>query len=165
MKIYQWPHETLSQKATQTNITDFTLDLPDDDIDRFQHDVIKTMIEGKGIGLAANQLGYLARFFCIGHSYFSHFRQPTVIWNPKIIKVSPQQRVDEEGCLSFKGWLVTVKRPRIVEVEYETVKGGKHRVVLDGYESKCFQHEYDHLEGIIFNKLSKTRWAMKKRIK
>ena len=38
-------------------------------------------------------------------------------------------------------------------------------MVLDGYESKCFQHEYDHLEGITFNKLSKTRWAMKKRIK
>ncbi len=166
MKIYQWPHDTLTQRATQKNITDFTLDLPDDDIDRFEADVKYTMVKNGGIGLAANQLGYLARFFCIGHRYFRHFKNPSVIWNPIIIKSSEQTMLDEEGCLSFKGILVKVKRPRLVEVEYETVKGGKQRTILDGIESKCFQHELDHLDGITFKqRVSKTRWAMKKKIK
>ena len=67
-----------------------------------------------------------------------------------------------EGCLSFKDVLVKVERPKIVEVQYETTQG-KHTdfAKLDGMESKCFQHELDHLDGITFNKrVSKLRWDM-----
>ena len=74
--------------------------------------------------------------------------------------------LDEEGCLSFPQILVKVKRPRLVEVEYETSDTAKYTTILDGIESKCFQHELDHLNGITFNKrVSKARWQMKKKIR
>ena len=166
MQIYKWPYETLSQVAKETNITEFTLNLPDDDIEKFENDVILAMLSNNGIGLAANQLGYLNRFFAIGHRYFKHFKKPVVVWNPKIINQSKEEMLDEEGCLSFPQILVKVKRPRLVEVEYETSDTAKYTTILDGIESKCFQHELDHLNGITFNKrVSKARWQMKKKIR
>ena len=67
-------------------------------------------------------------------------------------------------CLSFKGIWLKVERPKTVEVEYETTKGETKFARLDGMESKCFQHECDHLEGITFNKrVSKLRWDMAKK--
>ena len=69
-----------------------------------------------------------------------------------------------EGCLSFKDIFVKVERPKVIEVQYETTQGTKQTARLDGMESKCFQHEYDHLEGITFNtRVSKLRWDMAKK--
>ena len=66
-----------------------------------------------------------------------------------------------EGCLSFKGIWLKVERPKTVEVQYETTQGKTEYSTLDGMESKCFQHECDHLEGITFNqRVSKLRWQM-----
>ena len=72
--------------------------------------------------------------------------------------------VDVEGCLSFKGIWLKVKRPKKVEVQYETIQGKTKFAKLDGMESKCFQHELDHLDGITFNqRVSKLRWDMAKK--
>ena len=71
---------------------------------------------------------------------------------------------DLEGCLSFPGIWVKVERPKIVEVMYETTQGKTRFAKLDGFESKCYQHEYDHIEGITFNqRVSKLRWDMAKK--
>ena len=97
----------------------------------------------------------------MGHETFDTFQKPAIIYNPKVISFSEEKVVDTEGCLSFKGIWLKVERPKIVEVEYETTKGTKHTARLDGMESKCFQHECDHLDGITFNKrVSKLRWQM-----
>ena len=81
-----------------------------------------------------------------------------------MISTSEEKVIDEEGCLSFKGIWLEVERPKECEVEYETTQGQKRTAKLDGMESKCFQHECDHLEGITFNKrVSKLRWDMAKK--
>ena len=97
----------------------------------------------------------------IGHETFDTFQKHAIIWNPQVINFSEEKIIDLEGCLSFKGIWLKVERPRTVEVEYETTKGTKQTARLDGMESKCFQHECDHLDGITFNKrVSKLRWQM-----
>ena len=132
-----------------------------DDTEKFESDFIKLMLDEKGMGLAANQIGITKRFFAMGHSSFDTFQKHAIIWNPQVIKFSEEKVVDVEGCLSFKGIWLKVERPKTVEVQYETTQGKKRFAKLDGMESKCFQHELDHLDGITFNKrVSKLRWQM-----
>jgi peptide deformylase len=119
------------------------------------------MLDENGMGLAANQVGITKRFFAIGHDAFDTFKKSAIIWNPVIKTESEEKVLDLEGCLSFSGIFVKVERPKIIEVEYETTQGTKQTARLDGMESKCFQHELDHLEGITFNqRVSKLRWQM-----
>ena len=131
------------------------------DIEKFESDMIKLMLDERGMGLAANQIGVTKRFFAIGHDSFDTFEKPVIIWNPQIIMQSKEKVIDVEGCLSFKDIFVKVERPETIEVQYETTKGQTKYARLEGMESKCFQHEHDHLEGITFNqRVSKLRWQM-----
>ena len=159
IKVYQYPHQTLSEVSTEWTKADRIEGY--DDLEKFEHDMVELMHLENGMGLAANQVGLTKRFFAIGHESFDRFKKPVIIWNPRVITESEEKVVDVEGCLSFKDIFVKVERPRIIEVEYETTQGQKQTARLDGMESKCFQHESDHLEGITFNKrVSKLRWDM-----
>jgi peptide deformylase len=132
-----------------------------DDIEKFEHDYIKLMLAQYGMGLAANQVGITKRFFAIGHETFDTFQKHAIIWNPKVISFSEEKVIDVEGCLSFKNIWLKVERPKTVEIQYDTTQGESKTARLDGMESKCFQHECDHLDGITFNKrVSKLRWQM-----
>ena len=132
-----------------------------DDIEKFETDMIKLMLDERGMGLAANQIGITKRFFAIGHNSFDTFQKHVIIWNPQVINFSEEKIIDVEGCLSFKDIFVKVERPKVIEVQYETTQGKTEFAKLDGMESKCFQHELDHLDGITFNKrVSKLRWQM-----
>jgi len=159
IKVYQYPHETLLQKSTAWTKQDMIEGY--DDKEKFENDMIKLMLDEKGMGLAANQIGVTKRFFAIGHDSFDTFQKPVIIWNPQIIMQSKEKVIDVEGCLSFKDIFVKVERPETIEVQYETTKGQTKYARLEGMESKCFQHEHDHLEGITFNqRVSKLRWQM-----
>jgi peptide deformylase len=159
IKVYQYPHETLLQTSTPWTADDRIDGY--DDLERFETDMIKLMLDEKGMGLAANQIGITKRFFAIGHESFDTFQKHAIIWNPQVINASEEKVIDVEGCLSFKDIFVKVERPKTVEVQYETTQGKTRFAKLDGMESKCFQHELDHLEGITFNKrVSKLRWQM-----
>ena len=159
IQVFQYPHETLMQVSSDWSKDDSIEGY--NDIEKFEHDYINLMKENFGIGLAANQVGITKRFFAIGSDTFDTFKKPVIIWNPRLIKTSEEKVIDEEGCLSFKGIWLKVERPKTCEVEYETTQGQKRTAKLDGMESKCFQHECDHLEGITFNKrVSKLRWQM-----
>ena len=159
IQVFQYPHETLMQVSSDWSKDDSIEGY--NDIERFEHDYINLMKENFGIGLAANQVGITKRFFAIGSDTFDTFKKPVIIWNPRLIKTSEEKVIDEEGCLSFKGIWLKIERPKTCEVEYETTQGQKRTAKLDGMESKCFQHECDHLEGITFNKrVSKLRWQM-----
>ena len=163
IKVFQYPHETLELLSTPF---DFSKDkIPHyDDLEKFEADMVRAMIDANGMGLAANQIGITKRFFAIGHDTFDTFKKNAIIWNPLIKKQSEEKVFDVEGCLSFPGIFVKVERPKVIEVEYETTQGTKQTARLDGMESKCFQHELDHLEGITFNKrVSKLRWDMAKK--
>ena len=159
IQVFQYPHETLMQVSSDWSKDDSIEGY--NDIEKFEHDYINLMKENFGIGLAANQVGITKRFFAIGSDTFDTFKKPVIIWNPRLIKTSEEKVIDVEGCLSFKGIWLKVERPKTCEVEYETTQGTKQTARLDGMESKCFQHECDHLDGITFNKrVSKLRWDM-----
>ena len=160
MEIYTYPTKVLETISTAF---DFEKDkIPYyNDLEKFEQDIIVAMKSANGMGLAANQIGITKRFFAIGSDTFDRFKKPAIIWNPRLITQSEEKVFDLEGCLSFPGLFVKVERPKVIEVEYETTKGTKESTRLDNMESKCFQHEYDHLEGITFNKrVSKLRWDM-----
>ena len=159
IQVYQYPHESLLQ--TSTPWTDEDTIQGYDDKEKFEKDMIRLMLDENGMGLAANQIGITKRFFAIGHSSFDTFKNHAIIWNPQVINFSEEKIIDVEGCLSFKDVFVKVERPKIIEVQYETTQGKTRFAKLDGMESKCFQHELDHLDGITFNKrVSKLRWDM-----
>ena len=159
IQLFQYPHETLLQTSTCWKDDD-SID-GYDDLERFESDVIKLRLDERGMGLAANQIGITKRFFAIGHETFDTFKKHAIIWNPQIKNFSEEKVVDVEGCLSFKDIFVKVERPKVIEVQYETTQGETKTARLDGMESKCLQHECDHLDGITFNKrVSKLRWDM-----
>jgi len=159
IQVFQYPHETLLQTSTAWSDTDTIQGY--DDKDKFESDMIRLMLDERGMGLAANQIGITKRFFAIGHDSFDTFQKHAIIWNPQVINSSEEKVIDVEGCLSFKNVFVKVERPKVIEVQYETTQGKTEFAKLDGMESKCFQHELDHLDGITFNRrVSKLRWQM-----
>ncbi len=159
IQVFQHPYETLSQTSTPWTATD-SID-GYGDIEMFEKDMLQLMLDERGMGLAANQIGITKRFFAIGHESFDTFQKHAIIWNPRVLNFSDEKIIDVEGCLSFKDIFVKVERPKTIEVEYETTQGKTKFAKLDGMESKCFQHELDHLDGITFNKrVSKIRWQM-----
>ena len=162
IQVFQYPHETLLQTSTAWTEADSIEGY--DDKEKFEHDMVRLMLQESGMGLAANQIGITKRFFAIGHESFDTFKKHAIIWNPHVINFSKEKVIDVEGCLSFKDIFVKVERPKTIEVQYETTQGETKTARLDGMESKCFQHELDHLDGITFNKrVSKLRWQMAKK--
>ena len=159
IQVFQYPHETLLQTSTAWTEADEIQGY--NDKEKFESDMIRLMLDERGMGLAANQIGITKRFFAIGHDSFDTFQKHAIIWNPQVINSSEEKVIDIEGCLSFKNVFVKVERPKVIEVQYETTQGKTRFAKLDGMESKCFQHELDHLDGITFNKrVSKLRWQM-----
>lgn len=96
-----------------------------------------------GIGLAANQCGERIRMFImlIDGNFWECF-------NPEIIESNTDLTEFNEGCLSFKGEYVIIKRPSVIDVRYYDSKGTEHVERLEGLPARCFQHELDHLNGI-----------------
>ena len=101
----------------------------------------------------------------MGSNNIPGFPVPFAVFNPRIISSSEEQTLDEEGCLSYPGLFLKVKRPDWILTEYQNSKGDVIEARFEGYLAKCFQHELDHLEGICFvDKVSqlKLQLAMKK---
>lgn len=137
----------------------------DEDSQELERAMCSFMIESKGIGLAANQIGITKRVFVMGSYGIEGFPEPFALFNPRIIETSKELVLDEEGCLSYPGLYLTVKRPQWIVAEYQNSNGDTITAKFDGYLSKCFQHELDHLDGICFvDRVSqlKLNLAMKK---
>lgn len=153
------PHETLVQ---QSELWNFSID---QDAEALESAMIEFMTKANGIGLAANQIGIAKRVFVMGSNNIPGFPAPFAVFNPRIIESSKEEVLDDEGCLSYPGLFLKVKRPSWVVVEYQNSKGDIIEAKYDGYLSKCFQHELDHLDGVCFvDKVSqlKLQLAMKK---
>jgi peptide deformylase len=104
-----------------------------------------TMVANRGVGLAANQVGLPYSVFVVGHpddpeSVFS-------VFNPKIVDSSEGEVLAEEGCLTFPGLFVKIKRPSVIRVRYTTHTGVTDTIKFEGMTARIFQHEYDHLNG------------------
>tara|TARA_B100001113_G_scaffold85635_1_gene68244 strand:+ start:2255 stop:2776 length:522 start_codon:yes stop_codon:yes gene_type:complete len=131
------------------------------DIEKFERDMIGCMKSENGLGLASNQIGITKRFFAMGHESFDNIKKPVIMWNPEIVHSSEEKVLDLEGCLSFVGIFVQVLRPKQVTVKWQNIKGETLEGHLDNMESKCFQHELDHINGITFDqRVSKLKWDM-----
>ena len=124
------------------------------DLDR--HFLAKTLIENMlhydGVGLAANQIGMEVRAFAMVRDLENN--EIVVCFNPKIVKKYNEVVNFEEGCLSFPDKIVSVDRPDRIVVQYEDKDKKNHKIKLNGFASRVFQHELDHLEGIDFTQRS-----------
>jgi len=111
-------------------------------------DMVQTMKEGQGIGLAAPQVGVSKRVIVVQTDLGG--QRILALVNPKIIKKSQEKEMDEEGCLSFPGIFLEIKRAKEVEIEGLDIKGKKIKLKAKGLLARVFQHEIDHLDGILF---------------
>ena len=125
--------------------------------------MIETMHESGGLGLAANQVGFSSGLFVINMSIQKEERNPIVIINPTIT-ASEDKEIGEEGCLSIPDIFTEVERAQRVEVKGYDLKGDEVRYEAEGFLARAFQHEMDHLNGILFwDNLGKVKRDILKR--
>ena len=123
-------------------------------------DMLDTMYEANGIGLAAIQIGVPKRIIVMDISKEDK-KEPRYFVNPVIINKDPIKKTHEEGCLSVPDQFAEINRPSKCEVEYLDYYGKKQLLKADGLLATCIQHEMDHLEGILFiDYLSKLKKSM-----
>ncbi|WP_092647683.1 peptide deformylase [Jannaschia faecimaris] len=114
-------------------------------------DMLETMYDAPGIGLAAPQVGVLERLIvidCVKEEGTAP--RPLVMFNPEIVAASDVMSVYEEGCLSIPDQYADVTRPSEVTVRWIDLDGNEHSEDMDGLWATCVQHEIDHLEGKLF---------------
>ncbi|WP_164661762.1 peptide deformylase [Tropicibacter sp. Alg240-R139] len=122
-----------------------------DDLRKLADDMLETMYEAPGIGLAAPQIGVLNRMIvldCVKEE--GEALRPLVMFNPEVVSSSDDLNVYEEGCLSIPDQYAEVTRPREVEVAWMDQNGNAQKEVFDGLWATCVQHEIDHLDGKLF---------------
>ena len=141
-QILTFPNPVLRQKAEE--VTEFNTDL-----NSFIADMVETMYDAPGIGLAAPQIGKSIRLIVVDISEEEDEHKSMVMVNPKITKQSGKQ-VDEEGCLSVLDLTASVKRSLEVTVSYQDAEGKPHELCTEDRFAIVLQHEIDHLDGILF---------------
>lgn len=125
------------------------VDKVDDDLRKFMDDMLDTMYNEQGIGLAAVQVGVLKRVIVIDLQIDENSK-PYYIVNPEIIERSDEENNYEEGCLSFPGQKAIVKRPKKVIVKSLDYYGKEQIIKCDELLATCIQHEIDHINGVTF---------------
>jgi peptide deformylase len=121
-----------------------------DEVRRLSADMLETMYDAPGIGLAAIQIGEPVRLVVIDVSKKDEDRQPLVLVDPEITWTSEEKRVHEEGCLSIPEYYEEVERPDRVRFRYRDLDGREVEGEADGILATCLQHEIDHLDGKLF---------------
>ncbi len=134
------------------------------ELSQLAQDMIETMHEAAGIGLAAQQIGRALQFCVVDVSQTSRefdwnldgaptpldLIMPMVLANPKIEFLASEDTVYEEGCLSFPSITGDVVRPDQIRVTYQDLEGATHILLCNGLFGRCIQHEVDHLNGVLF---------------
>ena len=141
MKLVLDPNPILKQCAEPWN---FGIDKNAEEVEL---EMIQLMESFNGIGLAGNQVGLLKRVFVIKLKDSS---EPFAVFNPTVISTSDELQDSEEGCLSFPDLWLGVKRPKKIEAAYLDKHGNECKITLSGIDARCFLHELDHLNGIVF---------------
>lgn len=118
----------------------------------------RIMMAKEGIGLAANQVGLDARIFVMRPLENKSVNKPFAVINPIIREVSTEVETAKEGCLSYPGLFLDVARPTKVVAQFLDIDAKECIIELTGIDARCFLHEYDHLEGIVYtNRVSKLK--------
>ena len=128
---------------------------------KLMKDMLETMYDANGIGLAAIQIGVPKRIIVMDLSKDGEKKEPRYFVNPIIKNKDKKKNTYEEGCLSVPNQFAEIDRPSRCEVEYLDFNGDKKILKADGLLATCIQHEMDHLEGILFiDYLSKLKKSM-----
>jgi peptide deformylase len=122
----------------------------DDSIRRLMADMLETMYQAPGIGLAAPQVGELKRVIVVDCAKAEEKAQPYKMANPEILWQSEELLVNNEGCLSLPEHYADVARPAEVKVRYLDEQNEIRELHAKGLLATCIQHEIDHLEGTLF---------------
>ena len=135
-----------------------------EDLDRqeLKENLIETMKNFHGIGLSANQCGVMERVFVM----YSDVKKDNIIscFNPQIISEGTEMVMMDEGCLTWPGLWLKVRRPDHIACTFEDENGDSHKVTMVGLECRVFQHEMDHMGGTNFTKrVSKLKFDMAKK--
>ena len=118
---------------------------------KLAEDMMETMYDAPGIGLAAPQVGVLERLIVMDCAKKEDEEpDPIIMVNPLITASSEEKSVYEEGCLSIPDHFAEVTRPELVQVQWVDLDGKQHSEEFGGLKSTCIQHEIDHLNGKLF---------------
>lgn len=140
LDILKWPDPRLSQQCDPVGA---------EVLDDLIADMFVTMYAARGRGLAAPQVGVMKRLFVMDCGWKEGEETPLVMINPTIMAVERDPVVAEEGCLSIPDVLVPVERYKAVTVQWTAAEGDIHMADFCGFEARCIQHEFDHLNGIL----------------
>ena len=143
LAILHYPDERLHRIAEP--VTQFNAELK-----RLVKDMIETMRENNGIGLAATQVNVIKRVFIIDLAKDGATSQLQVIINPKITPLTPTIVKGDEGCLSVPGVYEAISRFEQIGLEYQDLDGKIQNMECEGLKAICIQHETDHLDGKVF---------------
>lgn len=153
LPILTWPDARLSQVCDPVGKADAAA---------LARDMLDTMYAAEGRGLAAPQVGVLARVFVMDADWKGGEASPEVIVDPEIMEVSDEIAPSDEGCLSIPDLVTTVDRHVWVRMGWTDLDGARQERLLDGFDAICAQHELDHLNGIVtFDRLAPDRRALK----
>ena len=127
----------------------------DGDVRTLLDDMLETMYDAPGIGLAAIQVGVAKRVVVVDVAKREgeekeEVKNPIFLINPEIVKASDERSVYEEGCLSIPDYYAEVERPARVRMRYLDRSGAMQEMDADGLLATCIQHEIDHLDGVLF---------------
>lgn len=157
LPIVRYNQPVLRKKGAQVAVFDAALR-------RLADDMVETMHQAEGIGLAAQQIGRAIQFCVVdlrptdaefdweldGRKPPLELFMPMALANPKITFLPGKKTSYEEGCLSFPEIRGDVVRPDAIRVEYQDADGTAHTLTCNGLFSRCIQHEADHLNGVLF---------------
>ena len=153
-KILIEPDPFLRQKSK-------TVEKVDDSIRSLMDDMLETMYNAPGIGLAAIQIGVPKRIIVIDLTRDNEKKTPMYFVNPEIVSSSDNDAIYEEGCLSVPNQFAEINRPEKCDVKFLDYNGKEQILKAEGLLATCIQHEMDHLEGILFiDYLSKLKKSM-----
>ncbi len=154
-EIVTVPNEVLRRKAHK--ITTF-----DKDLQKIIDDMVETMREAPGVGLAAPQVGLLDRLIVVEYDEDDEVEDSPkklyVVVNPEIIKASEETEMGIEGCLSIPGLVGEVERSLAVVIKGQNRRGQPLKFKAEGWLARIFQHEIDHLDGVLYTDKAVKVW-------
>lgn len=156
LPIVIYPDKRLTQTSTEIKEID-------EDTKSFVKDLIHTMYYHEGVGLSAIQVGRSERIFVVDGLKVGKGDDAIVFINPTIEATSPQNITVEEGCLSFPGIFIKVKRPELVIMNATDLSGERFQIKAQGLLARVLLHEFDHLNGKMLSDLANI--IQKKKIK
>ncbi len=153
-KIITVPNEVLRKKARKVKVFD-------EDLHTLIDDMVETMRDAPGVGLAAPQIGVLEQVVVIEFGDEEDDEAPPKLYtvvNPEITRMAGDRVMGVEGCLSIPGIVGDVERSTSIVLKGQDRNGKKVKYKLNGWVARIFQHEVDHLTGVLFTDLAESIW-------